>query len=405
MVQYKSQFASQQYDDEITALLRDEARKVRSDDATWRVMVDPETDLPEQKALALILMPPGCEYAENGEPRLIASPATEKVLALSQRCGTRGRTYRNTLLFLLPSPRGLGRLRGAFRDRAALDALKHDYGTQLDAEQRDDLTKRLTAAHKAVTELLSVAYTHIARVEGQDLVVVALSEAGANLEEHLRAAWRQVVEEEEWVLRKVGTVTLQKSGLVPKEGGIRVRDAIDAFLRLTDKPMIATRSAVVQGLLVACRDRVIGLGRGINSGNLTKKWCGESVEADLDEDGVWIIPPFEPAEQKGGEGGGGGTGGGGTGPHPPPDAGPEPPVTGVRVRRISVRGDVAVESWSDLFRCFVNPLARMHPKKLTAGAEFDATFADGQGPAVDDTRIKALIEAANQLGLTVKGEK
>jgi len=80
-------------------------------------------------------------------------------------------------------------------------------------------------------------------------------------------------------------------------------------------------------------------------------------------------------------------------------------VTGVRVRRISVRGDVAVESWSDLFRCFVNPLARMHPKKLTAGAEFDATFADGQGPAVDDTRIKALIEAANQLGLTVKVEK
>jgi len=40
------------------------------------------------------------------------------------------------------------------------------------------------------------------------------------------AVWSYVVEDEEWVLRKVGSVTLQKAGLVPDQGGIRIKDAV-----------------------------------------------------------------------------------------------------------------------------------------------------------------------------------
>jgi hypothetical protein len=36
-------------------------------------------------------------------------------------------------------------------------------------------------------------------------------------------------------------VTLESTGLIPKEGGLRLKDAVEAFLRFTDKPMVAAK--------------------------------------------------------------------------------------------------------------------------------------------------------------------
>jgi hypothetical protein len=74
---------------------------------------------------------------------------------------------------------------------------------------------------------------------------------------------------------------------------MRVRDAVECFLRLTDKPMIASRDAVLTGLSQACREKLVGIGRGMDASKLQKKWCGEEVMLDPNEDGIWIIPPFE----------------------------------------------------------------------------------------------------------------
>src|SRR5205823_13991789 len=76
-------------------------------------------------------------------------------------------------------------------------------------------------------------------------------------------------------------------------GSMRVRDAVECFLRLTDKPMIASRDAVLTGLSQACREKLVGIGRGMDATKLQKKWCGEEVMLDPNEDGIWIIPPFE----------------------------------------------------------------------------------------------------------------
>jgi len=73
---------------------------------------------------------------------------------------------------------------------------------------------------------------------------------------------------------------------------MRLKDAIESFLRYTDKPMIATRDAVVNGLQDACKERLIGLGQGLNAKELQKKWCGVSVTIDPNEEGLWIIPAF-----------------------------------------------------------------------------------------------------------------
>ncbi len=430
IVQYRNQFASQDFNAEIVENLQAQVKSLRMEPATWRVLVNPEADLPEQRSLVLLIMPPDCAYAENGgEPRLMASPVEQRLLNLSQKCGSRERHYRNTLLFLLPSPRGLTRLRNALREVDALEAVQRDYGSQLDPEQRDDLTKRLDVARKAVTESLGSAYTHVARIEGQTVTVSALSDAKPTFSEHLQSVWQHVVRDVEWVLLRVGMVTLQQSGLVPTEGGIRIKDAIEAFLRYTDKPMIASREAVLQGLVQACKDKLIGIGRGINLNDLQRKWCGEDVTLDPNEEGLWIIPQFEPAPT--GVGVSVGTSVSAVGETTPSGlietSTPTIPTTTIQtdvgqagattttatgvttaagkpVRRIIIKGNVPLDSWTDVFICFISPVARMNLKRLRLGIDFQMETQEGQPLDENDPMLKAMKESARQLGLELKEE-
>lgn len=414
IVTYRQQFSSQDVDEDIVEKLQEQTKGIGADIGNWRIIVNPGADLPEQKSLVLLVMPPSCPYSEDfKESTLIASPVQKQLLELCQKCGSKERHYKNTLLFLLPSTRGLNRLRSAFREVAVLEAVKRDYSTQLDGEQKDDLKKRLDAAQKALGELSGGAYTHVARVEGQQLNAVQLGSSKANIIEHLRAAWKQMVEEEEWILRKVGTVTLQNVGLIPDQGGSRVKDAIEAFLRYTDKPIIATRDAVLAGLAQACKDRLIAVGRGPSLSNLQKKWCGEEVMLDPNEEGLWILPPFSPEPEPPKPGTPPGTGGTqppGKGPVidvPPGGKAPgKPPVDEAAkpVKKIVIKGSVPLESWSDVFRCFVSPAARLNPKKLDLAVEIEAGFSEDRALKPDDVAVKAMKEAARQLGLEIEIE-
>lgn len=375
------------------------------------MLVNPEADLPEQRSLVLLIMPPDCAYSEdNGQQRLVASDVEHQLLELSQKCGSRDRHYRNTLLFLLPSPRGLTRLRSALREVAALEAVHRDYGSQLDSEQRDELKSRLDGARKNVTGSLGSAYTHVARIEGQSVAVSALTDPKARFDEHLREVWRQVVEDEEWVLRRVGMVTLQQVGLVPTEGGIRVKEAIEAFLRYTDKPMIASREALLEGLKQACKDKLVGIARGVNLISLQKKWCGEDVTLDPNEEGLWIIPPYEPESVP--------AGAGVTMPPPTPPPTDIPtgrPTPGMptaaggagstpakRIKHIKISGAVSLDNWAEIFRCFISPAARMNLKRLRLGIDFGLEVPDDQSLDENDSTFKAMRESATQLGLKLE---
>ena len=202
----------------------------------------------------------------------------------------------------------MSKLRQAHRERAALEGVRADYGDQLDEEQREDLKKRLDTARKAALEALGPAYTVVLRVHGQEVEPCALSDARRTFQEHLGYVWTTLVEDEDWILRRVGTVTLDSTGLIPKEGGLRLKDAVEAFLRYTDKPMVAAKEAVTEGLAQACADGLVGIGRGASLQTLQARYCRQKVSLDPGEDGVWIIPPFtpEPAKASGGEETGGG---------------------------------------------------------------------------------------------------
>jgi hypothetical protein len=395
IVQYRQQVSGEAFDEDILETIRVESTKGHGVGATWRVIVDPSTDLPEQKVLTLLVMSPSLSWDEGNGGQSLES----MVQKLSSLCGTRDRVYRNTLIFLAGSSRGLSKLRNALRERAALQRIRSDYGTQLDTEQQEDLKKRLDASERAVMEALGPAYTVAFRIQGSEVDVANLPDARPSLSDHLGYVWSTLVEDEEWILRSIGSVTLEKTGLVPKEGGIRVKDAVEAFLRFTDKPMIASKDAVSAGLTQACRDGVIGLGRGTSPTSLHSRHCQEDVSVDPTEEGLWIIPAFEPKSDEGllptGTDAVPGT------EIETPESGGDVSLVGT-VRRVTIRGAVPMENWGELFRAFVSPSARMKLRRQRLGVEFELEFAPDSLPTADDANLKAMKEAALQLGLEIE---
>ncbi|GIV84221.1 MAG: hypothetical protein KatS3mg052_1228 [Candidatus Roseilinea sp.] len=58
--------AKENFDEEILEDLRAESQKGSLSGATWRVIVNPAEDLPEQKSLTLLILPPSLAWDENG---------------------------------------------------------------------------------------------------------------------------------------------------------------------------------------------------------------------------------------------------------------------------------------------------------------------------------------------------
>ena len=414
IIQYRQQMAGENFDEEILEDLRSQTQKSALGVATWRVVVDPAEELPEQKALTLLILPPSVAWNGNGPEKAFVR---ERVFKISGKCGGRDRLFKNTLIFLTGTSRGLNKLRQAHREKAALQGVKSDFWDQLDGGQREELQKRLEAAERAALEALGPAYTVAVCVKGDDIEVCSLGDARRSFEEHLGYLWTTLVEDEEWILRRVGSVTLDKTGLILKEGALRVKDSIDAFFRFTDKPMISSKDAVTSGLVQACADGLIGIGRGGSPSTFQASYCKQTVSIDPNEDGVWIIPAFEPEGEEGAKDTGVAPTGGEAG-FPGAEGREDMGATGVtgevttrpedevqKIRRFKITGSVPVENYSELFRCFVGPAARMNLKKLNLGVQFEMETLPDKALDSNDPSLKAMKEAARQLGIKFETEE
>ena len=202
-------------------------------------------------------------------------------------------------------------------------------------------------------------------------------------------------------------MTLEQTGIILKEGSMRLKDAVEAFLRYTDKPMVSSREAVTAGLVQACADGLVGIGRCGSPTTLQARYCKAAVTLDPNEDGVWVIPAFAPeaptpaaARAPAGPPGSGAADATTTTPAKP--GAPTAEAKGKRaVRRFVVSGAVLVENYGEVFRCFVGPAARMNLKRLRLGVQFEMETAEGQELDENDPDLKAMREAAGQLGLKI----
>ena len=75
-----------------------------------------------------------------------------------------------------------------------------------------------------------------------------------------------------------------------------------------------------------------------------------------------------------------------------------------KVLRFTVSGSVPVENYADLFRCFINHAMSMH-LKIKPNVHFEVEVPNGKQLDVNDSALKAMQEAARQLGLSFKTEE
>jgi hypothetical protein len=66
---------------------------------------------------------------------------------------------------------------------------------------------------------------------------------------------------------------------------------------------------------------------------------------------------------------------------------------------------VPLESWTDVFRCFVSPATRLGLKSLQLGIAFKLVAPDGSPLDPESPAIKAMREAAKQLGVAMVEER
>jgi hypothetical protein len=358
-----------------------------------KILVNPGTDLAEQKSLTLIILSPSLQWIEDN-PK---NPAKDLIHRISKYCGTKERLYRNTLLFLSATEIGARNLQNAYRDKAVIESILNDYNSQLDNEQKAELKSKSENAKKFFEDTYSTAYTAVARVEKDNVHSLFLSEPGTGLKNFLEAVWKNVVNEE-WIQKKIGTATFEECGLIPKEGGMRVKDAVDSFLRFTDKPIIPNLKVAIDAVSKAAQDGRVGIGIGTAINSLNKKYC-KNIPSSIDwqDDGVWIIPPFEPepAAQ----------------PEKPDVVKPpfsQPTVTepkpaevkeGSSVRQIVVSGEVPLEEWAQIFRSFIQPSTQMNLKKQKLSIRFEFELGSSSPITPGDNGVKAMQESAKQLGL------
>ncbi len=402
VVQYRQHFSSDSFEDRIVDMLKEDFNSGFGE-ATWRVVVDPGTELAEQKSLTLVILRPSLAWQDNGGDK---DAVLSRVMEISRRCGSKDRTFRNTLVFLAGTSRGLSKLRSAVRELESLSRVREDYLDQLDDSQKQDLKERIAASEKAVASALSSAYTVPLRVHQNEVESVVLTDGGKNIQEHLSFVWKALIEDEEWILRRVGPVTLEENGLISKDNPIRVKDAIDSFLRMTDKPILATKSAILLGLQQACREGHIGIGKGSAPDKLMEKYCGRSVDLDPNEEGLWIIPRFdEEGHSEETPAATGPTKGKASHPMGGSKDEEESVVSDGRVvARVRVHGKVPVESWSDIFRCFIQPLVSKSWKKVELGIDLEFSANQASSQSLEDPVVKMLKEAASQLGLDIEIE-
>lgn len=393
--QAKSAVSDDEINAEVLKRLSMKGGAVRS----LEVLVAPTADLPERTRLTLVLMHPShTATAEkfNGETRkLIEKFATKK--------GNSERTYRNMMLFLVPTEIGLSTLRGKAREYLACSRVKADYQGQLEPEQKNELGKRIEEGARATEQALVYAYSLLVKhVVKTGPHVLAIKNFKGELDRQIEETIVPLLKQEEWLLDGLGITALKNNGLYPDpDRDLRVKDVYEAFLRFDDKPMISGPDVVKGSLSKYCAHGEFAIAYGAAAPYSKFYFQGEVPFFDVLSADFWVVdkskvPPPEPIPAplpggplpKAGEPL--------PGPSPVPGT-PQPAPTGAKeVRQVTISGKVPLEQYQQLFMSFIKPLAQN-------GIEIEVKITGRSMPNKPLTQsspeYKVVKESARQLGL------
>jgi len=403
--QAKSDVSQEDITAEIISRLSQKTKNI----SEFHVLIDPAEDLPEQLRPTLLILSPNFLAKPNGLNGKTL-PLIEKI---ATKKGNSERIYRNTLLFLVCSELGIGRLQADVREYLSCQKINLDYKNQLEQEQKFDLKKRMEDSSTSTEASIVAAYSIIAKYvvkSGAD--VLQIRQFKDSIDKQIYTHIVDALKEEEWLLESVGLNTLKRNNLLPTpEQSIKAKDVFEAFLRFDDKPMITGSEAVSKSIQKYCVNGEYCIATGDGT-NFTRFFFQETVPFfDVADISYWLVdkslkpqpkpvppdvpgeegvPPTEPQEEENpGE--------------PSPENGDTPENTTKQFKSISVSGNVPLERYTELFNYFITPFA-MNGNKIEIKVDFKIK-ASTVAP-IDDSKqqYKSAKEAAKQLGLNFEEE-
>ena len=371
----------------------------------FNLLINPEEDIPEQKRPTLIMLSP--DYLAN--PDGVNGKTLPLITRIATKKGNSDRIYRNTILFMLCSELGIGRLHNELREFLACQKINQDYQGQLEPEQRQELKRRIDEADKQANTALVKAYSIIVKYSAKNGPEKLLLKSFADtLDLQINNNLVELLKEEEWMLLEgIGLNTLRNHNLLPStENPVKVKDIYEAFLRFDDKPMIANTEALTRSLLRYCNEGHFCIASG-DGHKFSRYFIKENVPFfDITQDSYWLVhtenlpaePVISPADKPTAKP---------ITPHFPSDHPVnEPDVQPDEIRRfnaINIAGKVPLENYTELFNYFISPFA-MSGNKIEIEVKF--RIKSTTSSPLDETKqqYKSAKESARQLGLNFDEE-
>jgi predicted AAA+ superfamily ATPase len=378
----------------------------------FTTLVDPLDEIPEQTKPTLIILSP--KYLANpSEVNGKTKPVIEKI---ATKKGNSERIYRNTILFLICSEIGIGKLQDDIKNYLACQKISSDYNTQLNTEQKIDIGKRIKNASDQIDTSLVSAYSILAKYSvknGVERLIIKQFKDG--LDNQINSNVVAALKEEEWLLESVGLGTLKSNNLLPtKEQAIKAKDVYEAFLRFDDKPMITGQDAVSKSILRYCMNGEYCIATGDGT-TFTKFFFQENVPFfEVTDVTYWLVDKsLKPIPQPTYITPINGNGEDSTPKQELNDSGiPAAPsgtsgntdtVTVKKFKSITVSGKVPLERYTELFNYFITPFA-MSGNKIEIEVKFK--IKSNEVSPIDESKqqYKSAKEASKQLGLNFEEE-
>ena len=373
-----------------------------SSNSQLRVLINPSSDVPEQKSLTLVVLSP--DYATQATA--ISKKVENYVEQIATKKGTSQRIFRNTIFYLTCSESQLGLLQSKLTEYLACERVQHEYSGQLDTDQKRDVAdKKNDANAQANAQLISVYNIAMRYSVSEGVETIELHDFSRDMQTQITDKLMDAIIEEEWLIRSIGVGTLKSNHLYPTlDNPISVTALYEAFLQYDDKPMITGQDAVISSIQKYCYNGEFNVAFG-EEGHYSRIYNKEDIFGlNVNDRQYWLVdksvlPKREDPITSGEEAQT-------ASDTPASDASAsetnDSPVHTVRkFKSIKVSGNVPVEQWTQLFPSFIVPLT---PNNLEIEIVIKAK-STSSSPLSESAQVyKVVKESAQQLGLRLEEE-
>lgn len=403
--QAKNEIKQEEIDGEIISRVKTSMNYI----SELNVIVNPQTDVPEQKTLTLVILPPKLAKSLGSNDGTL----NNAIKNIATKRGNNDRVYRNTIFYLACSQAGRTALYGKLQDYLACDKITTEYGSQLEDDQKREIANRRRDYSKQVEEALVRAYNAVAKhsvIEGIEWY--ELKNYAVDFSSQIKKNLIGELVEEEWIINSIGHNLLSRNNLLPGEGhAVSVKDIYEAFLRFDDKPMICGAQAVTSTVDRYCANGLFNVAFGVQ-GHYTKVYQEQTIPfLDVTSEEYWLVDTSvtlgESSSSKDNNGNGGSSsssdGGNGNGTGNDGGNGGFGANSGPKTyHKVTISGDVAASNFQQLYASFVNTLKN---NNLHIEVTFTAKSNASHPLTENCATIKSVKESASQLGLTFEVEQ